>query len=407
VTVRATARERGPAFDLLAAWAPGGFFFERRGEGVAGTGRAASVAVDGGPGRFARLARAVEATFASVSRSGEDAAPLVAVGGASFDGARGAELVVLAHAVVRGEGGSVEVTIGDISDGAVAATSFPAVLPSDPFADLRSEPSEDAYRAAVARATSLIRAGSFEKVVLARSIVVEAGRDLDVRALLARLRAVDPEAYTFATADGDATLVGASPELLVRKSGRRVETTPLAGSAPRGSDESSDRLSASRLAASAKDLEEHRYVVEDVAAALGPLCSSLSFPSSPELVRTANVWHLATPFVGDLREDVASVLDVLDALHPTAAVSGLPRAAAAAALRDLEPLDRGGYAGPVGWVDDRGDGEFAIALRCARVESSRARLFAGAGIVAGSDPEAELEETARKFRAFLDALRWG
>ena len=406
MTVRATARERGPAFDLLAAWAPGGFFFERRGEGVAGTGRAASVAVDGGPGRFARLARAVETTFASVSRSDDDVAPLIAVGGASFDGARSAELVVPARAVMRGGGRSVEVTMGDISEGAVAAP-FPAVLPSEPFADLRSEPSEDDYRAAVARATSLIRSGSFAKVVLARSIVVEAGRELDVRALLARLRAVDPEAYTFATADGHATLVGASPELLVRKSGRRVETTPLAGSAPRGSDEEADRVSASRLAASAKDLEEHGYVVEDVAAALGPLCSSLSFPSSPELVKTANVWHLATPFVGELREDVASVLDVLDALHPTAAVSGLPRAAAAKALRDLEPLDRGGYAGPVGWVDDRGDGEFAIALRCARVEGSRARLFAGAGIVAASDPEAELEETARKFRAFLDALRWG
>ena len=142
--------------------------------------------------------------------------------------------------------------------------SFPAVLPSEPFEDLRSEPSEGDYRAAVARATSLIRSGSFEKVVLARSIVVEAGRELDVRALLARLRAVDPDAYTFATADGDATLVGASPELLVRKSGRRVETTPLAGSAPRGSDEESDRTSASRLRGSAKDLAEHRYVVADL-----------------------------------------------------------------------------------------------------------------------------------------------
>ena len=269
MTVRATARERGPAFDLLAAWAPGGFFFERRGEGLAGTGRAASVAVDGGPGRFARLARAVEAAFASVSRTDDDVAPLVAVGGASFDGARGVELVVPARAVVRGERRSVEVTVGDISDGAVVAAPFPAVLPSEPFEHLRSEPSEDDYRAAVARATSLIRSGSFEKVVLARSIVVEAGRDLDMRALLARLRAVDPDAYTFATADGDATLVGASPELLVRKSGRRVETTPLAGSAPRGSDESSDRVSASRLSASAKDLEEHRYVVEDVAAEIG------------------------------------------------------------------------------------------------------------------------------------------
>ena len=412
--MRATERERGSAFDLLAAWAPGGFLIERGGEGVAGAGVAARVTGIGGPGRFARLAREVEATFATISRSSGEA--LFAVGGASFAGDEDASLVVPARTIVRRGGRVVEIDIADGVAGVAAppvVASWPAAVPSDPFAHLVPEPTPGAYRDAVRRAARTIRDGlgadALRKVVLARSIVVDAERELDVRALLARLRAVDPDAYVFAVpASGpDGTLVGASPELLVRKVGRTIATTPLAGSAPRFGDPDEDRASAERLFASEKDREEHRLVVEDVVAALDPLCHELSFPAEPELVRTANVWHLATPFTGLLEDGVRSVLDVLDALHPTAAVSGLPRAAATEAIARLESLDRDGYAGPVGWVDDHGDGEWAIALRCALVTGSTARLFAGAGIVGASDPVAEEEETERKFRASLDALRWG
>lgn len=404
--MKARTTERGPAFDLLAAWADRGFLMERRGEGVVGAG--AAVAVGGrGERRFVRAAKEVERAFDSVLRAADT--PLVAVGGGTFDPEGFWGLAIPIRSVVRRDGRTVQV---DIEPAPVPippiAPGWPAAMPSDPFEHVVADPPPDVYRDAVVRAAAAIRAGDYDKVVLARSLVVEADRDLDVRALLARLRAVDPDAYTFATIAGrDGVLVGASPELLVRKVGRRVWTTPLAGSAPRGADEASDAASARRLADGEKERIEHRLVVDDVAAALRPLCEDLSFPDQPQLTRTATVWHLATPFEGVLRPEITNVLQVLDALHPTAAVAGLPRAAVAAALRELEPLDRGGYAGPVGWVDDRGDGEWAIALRCARVSGRTARLFAGAGIVGASDPDAELEETERKFRAFLDALRWG
>jgi isochorismate synthase len=225
---------------------------------------------------------------------------------------------------------------------------------------------------------------------------------------------VDPDCTTFAVPELEpgrpepvGELVGATPELLVAKRGREVLAIPLAGSAPRYGDPERDAASAAGLLASRKDREEHALVVEDVAAALEPLCEALDHPHEPEPLGTANVWHLSTPFRGRLRSSVRSVLDLVAALHPTAAVGGSPREAARAALAELEPIDRGWYAGPVGWVDADGDGRWAIALRCAELTGTTARVFAGAGIVADSDPAAELEETERKFRALLDALRWG
>jgi len=153
--------------------------------------------------------------------------------------------------------------------------------------------------------------------------------------------------------------------------------------------------------------EEHAVVVQDVRRILDAFCEDLVHPHEPELLGTANVWHLATPFRGQLHDPSTSVLDIVAALHPTAAVAGMPRDLASELLAELEPIDRGAYAGPVGWVDANGDGEFAIALRCAEITGKTARLFAGAGIVADSVPEAEVDETERKFRALLDALRWG
>ena len=245
------------------------------------------------------------------------------------------------------------------------------------------------------------------KVVLARTIEVDAGRVLDPRRLAQRLRAVDPAAYTFAVPVDDGVLVGASPELLVSRSGHEVRSNPLAGSAPRSGDPARDRAFGQELVASAKDREEHRIVVEDVARVLGPRCTELTWDPEPVLLETPNVWHLSTRFRGVLREPAPGVLDLVEALHPTPAVGGAPRPDALLAIAELEPFDRGCYAGPVGWADAGGHGEWAIALRSAVLDGERATLFAGAGIVASSTPGAEVDETARKFRAFLDALRWG
>ena len=222
-----------------------------------------------------------------------------------------------------------------------------------------------------------------------------------------RLRAVDPHAFSFiAPADGG-ILVGATPELLVLRQGSEVRANPLAGSAPRSGDRAEDQANADALASSSKNREEHAIVVDAVAEALRPLCATLTWDPEPVLLETANVWHLSTRFRGRLAAPAPSALDLALALHPTPAVAGAPTEGARAAIGQLEGFDRGSYAGPVGWVDAEGNGVWAIALRCALLSGERATLYAGAGIVGDSVPAEELDETDRKFRAFLDALRWG
>jgi isochorismate synthase len=279
----------------------------------------------------------------------------------------------------------------------------------EPFAhmQLREVPQADAYRAAVAEVVAKIRRGELRKVVLARTIEVTAERELDPKLLAGRLRAVDPDAYTFAVPTDEGVLVGASPELLVSRRGHEVRSNPLAGSAPRSGDPEEDRANADALTGSSKDREEHTIVVDAVAETLRPFCEELTWDPEPVLRETPNVWHLSTNFRGALRDPAPTALDLVAALHPTPAVAGEPREAALATIAELEPFDRGRYAGPVGWVDAEGDGEWAIALRCAELRGKNAVLYAGAGIVADSDPARELDETERKFRAFLDALRWG
>jgi isochorismate synthase len=290
-------------------------------------------------------------------------------------------------------------------------------LPHEAFRgmQLSEHPTAEAYVAAVVEVVASIDRGALSKVVLARTLRVEAGRPLEPRRLLHRLRAVEPHCFTFAAPAGapppptssPGVLVGASPELLVSRRGNRVRSTPLAGTAPRAGAPDEDLANAEALAASAKNREEHAIVVEGVADVLAGFCDDLSFDAEPSLEPTANVWHLATRFEGTLRDPDVSALDIVAELHPTPAVCGMPPEVAAATIAELEPFARGVYAGPVGWVDADGDGDWAIALRCALIEGERATLYAGAGIVAGSDPEGELDETDRKFRAFLDSLRWG
>jgi isochorismate synthase len=404
----------GTAFDLLAAYRPPlGAFFERRGSGVAGTGVPSifGAAVPMGTGHGGSQ---VLSALRRVARSGPDVRP-VAIGAYAFvpGGSRLPELVIPWRAVRREPGGltwRLDLHVPG-RDGDDPPPSEPVVAghAREPFADiqLREVPAADAYEDAVGRAVDRIHRGELRKVVLARTIEVTAERAFDPRLLVHRLRAVDPDSYAFAVPTDDGVLVGASPELLVSRRGPEVRSNPLAGSGPRSGDAAEDRANAEALVASAKDREEHAIVVDAVAETLGPLCTELAWDPKPVLRETPNVWHLSTRFRGLLREPAPTSVDLVAALHPTPAVAGDPRDAALATIAELEPFDRGRYAGAVGWVDAEGDGEWAIALRCAELRGDRAVLYAGAGIVAGSEPARELEETDRKFRAFLDALRWG
>ncbi len=373
----------GAAFDLLAAWQDGGVYVEHDGQGVA-TGPGAMVATS--------------EVAAALATQPEGA---VACGVLPFAGAGS---LVLADAQVRRTDPFVTARLGP----AIQPVLVTGLIPAEAFADaeLVMSPTPALYAGAVAEAARRVRAGELRKVVLARTIEV-GGRAFDPRRLAHRLRAVDPHAYTFIAPAGDGLLVGASPELLVARHGSEVRANPLAGSAPRSGDPVTDRGNADRLIASAKDREEHAVVVEAVASTLEPLCSTLVWDPEPVLQETPNVWHLSTRFRGHLREPAPTALELAVALHPTPAVGGAPAEAALAALAQLEGFDRGCYAGPVGWVDAAGNGEWAIALRCALLHGERATLYAGAGIVGASDPDAEVDETDRKFRAFLDALRWG
>jgi isochorismate synthase len=396
----------GPAFDLLAGLDAGGCLVERGGLGVVGQAGGTSVEVGRGAEAIRRAAGDALAVLRSWGMRGSDGP--VAVGATGFSG--GGRLSIPQRSVRRTEPGRTLKI--ETADGLRPFTPRPpagAGIPHEAFADLQltPEPTRGGYADAVRHATERISAGQLRKVVLARSIEVHAGRALDPVLLAARLRSVDPGAYTFIAPTRVGTLVGASPELLVSRRGAEVRSTPLAGSAPRSGDPEEDRHRGRELRASPKNREEHAIVVEAVAETLSPYCERLGWDPEPVLLATANVWHLATRFTGTLREPAADVLELVAALHPTPAVGGAPRAAALGAIARLEPFERGSYAGPVGWIDADGDGEWAIALRCAEIVGDRATLYAGAGIVGASDADDEVEETERKFRAFLDSLRWG
>ncbi len=268
---------------------------------------------------------------------------------------------------------------------------------------LESRPTPSAWMEMVSEAVAAIRGGALDKVVLARCVTVRSDVAPDPFSLVARLRAGYPGCYSFGWQQGEATFVGATPELLVARSGDALRSHPLAGSAPRSAEEEEDRALGQVLMASAKDRAEHRMVVDDIAARLRPLARRLSVSREPSLRRMANVQHLSTEISATLTEG-RSVVELAGVLHPTAAVGGVPRSEALALIAKAEGLERGWYAGGIGWVDQTGDGELAIALRCALLRDDTAYLYAGSGIVADSDPAAELEETRLKLRPLLDLL---
>lgn len=268
--------------------------------------------------------------------------------------------------------------------------------------------SPQGYQDSVRRALERIAAGELSKVVLARDLTGSIPAGSDLRRLVRALSTGYPDTWAFAV-DG---LIGASPETLVTVQQRTVTARVLAGTIGRGADADADTVASAHLASSTKDLDEHEYAVQSVLASLRPHTRALAASEQPFLLKLPNLFHLATDVEGELA-DGGSSLDLVGALHPTAAVAGTPTSAAIATIRELEPFDRGRYAGPVGWVDAAGNGEWAIALRCAQFTPAQATpaesdiavtAYAGAGIVAGSDPESELLETRVKFRPLVDAL---
>lgn len=273
----------------------------------------------------------------------------------------------------------------------------------------QSKPEGAHYEQNVREALAEIAAGNLQKVVLSRSLHVEAL--LDHSALLRTLASRNPLGYTYAIPlpplpgeSGRRSLIGASPELLLARRGNQVISNPLAGSIPRSSDPVEDKRRAEGLLRSGKDLHEHALVVDAVAAALRPYCTQLAVPARPSLVSTPTMWHLSSEVTGTLLDSRTTSLELALALHPTPAVCGYPTQAAREFIQRVEGFDRGYFTGLVGWCNAQGDGEWAVTIRCAEVGEHSATLYAGAGIVAGSDPALELAETAAKLSTMLNAM---
>ena len=376
--------------DLLAVAGQHGFLFEQHGLGIAGRG--AALRIDD---RFA-----VDDAFASIEV--EDEVATLGSGPVAFTAIpfRGtAPLVIPAIVAGRAEDGTRWVThVGSGDELPLLADDAPARGPSSFSVTPGRDPLE--WCDAVAAAVETMHGGALQKVVLAREVRVRADALIDVTEVLRRLRATYPSAYLFAV-DG---FIGASPELLVSRMGDVVRSHPMAGTTPRTGDPSTDARRAAALLASTKDRAEHQITIDTVLDALLPFCSYVDSEPEPSIVSLANVQHLASLCEGRLSSPPASVLALVDALHPTPAVCGFPRDAAFDAIARLEGFDRGRYAGTVGWVDADGNGRFAVSIRCADVDGAVARLVAGNGIVADSDPLTELSETRAKLNALLSAL---
>lgn len=276
--------------------------------------------------------------------------------------------------------------------------------------DVTDATTDDEYAATVRSALTQIDRGRLEKVVLGRYLDVRSDPPLDPAEVVADLLHGRPGRYVFSVplqADlRGPRLIGASPELLIRRRGPQVASTPLAGSAPRSTDPAEDARRADALLASAKDLAEHAFVVDHIVAALAPLCDRIDAPPTPELIATDAMWHLASPITGRLAAPAdATVVDLARLLHPTPALGGVPVAESVRLIDQLEgPGRRGPFGGFVGWTDEHGDGELAIAIRAGVLDGPFLRLFAGAGIVAGSIPQAEADETAAKLRTMTRAV---
>ena len=385
------------AVDLNDIAGGDGVLFVRNAVGVAGRGVAATVPVDDAADFLAGLDH--DSTVAGMGP--------VALGSVPFAPGGAADLVVPRVQFRKDASGATSVTVvGDVDDaGDIVAEALIARDPAPAAAASWSiEPgvAVDAYLAAVASARDAVRAGDLTKAVIARPIIVQSSEEIDVHAVLRRLRASFGSSYRYSI-DG---FIGASPELLVEVDGPIVRSHPLAGTAPRTGDVDNDARIAADLIASTKNQIEHRVVIDVVHDTLLPWASYLDWEPEPSIVTVANVQHLGTRMEGMLSQPGPSVIELVRALSPTPALGGHPRDAAIELIQRVEGFERGRYGGAVGWVDAAGNGTWAVAIRCAELSDDRrsARLVAGGGIVADSDPHAELAETQAKFQAMLSAI---
>ncbi len=378
----------------------------RRGEGLVGWGAAATLRTTG-VSRFADAdAWWSEMTRHAVVRD-EVLLPgtgMVAFGSFGFADDPGSSVLVVPELVVGRRGDAVWLTtishgLDRLARHEVSVADPPAAPLGISFAD--GALNGEQWMSVVADAVGRINAGALEKVVLARDLVATGDQPIDVRWPVRQLTATYPMCWTFHV-DG---LFGATPEMLVRRERGLVTSRVLAGTIRRTGDDGRDLALAATLARSSKDLEEHEYAVRSVAEALEPHCSSMNVPEAPFVLHLPNVMHLATDVAGVVHDaDTVSSLQLAEALHPSAAVGGTPTRVATELISEIEGMDRGRYAGPVGWIDASGDGEWGIALRSAEIDGATVRLFAGCGIVSDSDPEAELAEAQAKFVPVRDAL---
>ena len=392
--MKAVTRPLTAPVDLNDVAGSSGFLFVRDGVGIAGQGEAARVPVAEVQEFLSSIKRE---DYVGVAGSGP-----VALGVLPFLPGAPAEFVVPKVIVGKNSDGLVWITAIDTDLDAAVASLAPLKPPRPDGGSFSVAPgvSLDTYLAAVTCGRDAVRAGEMTKVVIARDIIITADKPLDVRAILRRLRASFGSSYRYSI-DG---FIGASPELLVERDGDIVRSHPLAGTTPRTGDPATDARMAAELIASMKNQVEHRVVIDVVNDTLLPWCSYLDWEAEPSIVMVANVQHLGTRMEGWLSKPARSVLDMAQALSPTPALGGHPRADALALIAAVEGMERGRYGGAVGWLDADGNGTFAVAIRCAEIDGCQARLFAGGGIVADSDPLAELAETQAKFQAMVSAI---
>ena len=409
VRLRVVTREVQTLDDVLAYADPSNpTFWSRRGDAIAAFGE--TVVLHGGASTLGAEWRTLAARATIDDPLGLPGTGLLAFGAFPFDPQSAQPHMLRVPAVIVGRRGDRSwVTRIARSDSIEDASALPPRTEYGPYWSASLGPGaldHSGYQEAVRGGLVAIATGEVSKVVLARELAGSVPPGSDLRRLVRALATGYPDCWTYAV-DG---IIGASPETLVTVSGGTVTARVLAGTAPRGADADADTAASVALATSAKDQDEHLYAVQSVLASLRPHTTALAASEQPFTLKLPNVFHLATDVEGELSGG-ASALDLVAALHPTAAVAGTPTDAALAVIRRLEPFDRGRYAGPVGWVDANGDGEWAIALRGAQFDLDAGggrrivlRAHAGAGIVAGSDPEAELLETRVKFRPIVDAL---
>jgi menaquinone-specific isochorismate synthase len=413
--LRVVTRELPPMDDVLAYTTPyDPLFWSRRGESLAAFGDLLTLRYHGARPGDASVADRWRAIAAAAEVDDPVQLPgtgLVAFGSFVFDPRSERESILRVPGTIVGRhSGRAWVTRLAFDD--TPDEPEPELPPRSPFGPHWSatlgpgRQTAEAYQDAVRRGVEAIVAGEVGKVVLARDITGTLPAGSDLRRLVRSLHEGYPDCWIFAV-DG---LIGASPETLVTVSGGTVTARVLAGTVARGADADADAAASLALSESTKDQEEHRFAVQSVLTALRPHTSALAAAEQPFTLKLPNVWHLATDVEGVLSE-AASSLDLVGVLHPTAAVAGTPTDVAIDVIRRLEPFDRGRYAGAVGWIGASGDGEWAIALRCAQIDRAEPSsptapitAYAGAGIVADSVPESELLETRVKFRPIVDAL---